>query len=91
MSLWDYRSNADLFTPDATTLASSNGTQKVRRMILVQSYVKHGYERLTSAVEFLRGTAKNDECEPLFKQYKECLGVSMSMPVFATRRRHSLR
>ncbi|EME78157.1 uncharacterized protein MYCFIDRAFT_145654 [Pseudocercospora fijiensis CIRAD86] len=27
--------------------------------------------------KFLRGTAKNDECEPLFKQYKECLGKAL--------------
>lgn len=26
--------------------------------------------------EYLRGTATTDECEPLFKQYKSCLGVS---------------
>lgn len=26
-------------------------------------------------LEFLRGNAKTDECEPLFAQYRECLGV----------------
>ena len=26
--------------------------------------------------EYLRGTAKGDECEPLFKEYKACLSVS---------------
>lgn len=28
------------------------------------------------SLEFLRGTAKTDECEPLFRQYKQCLDVS---------------
>lgn len=28
--------------------------------------------------EFLRGTSKEDECEPLFRQYKSCLTVSPS-------------
>ncbi|CAK1365483.1 hypotheticalsprotein [Cercospora beticola] len=27
--------------------------------------------------KFIRGTAKTDECEPLFKQYKECLGKAL--------------
>lgn len=27
--------------------------------------------------EFLRGNAKTDECEPIFKQYKSCLGVAL--------------
>ena len=27
-------------------------------------------------LEFLRGNAKTDECEPIFKQYKACLSVS---------------
>ncbi|RDI83997.1 hypothetical protein Vi05172_g5800 [Venturia inaequalis] len=25
--------------------------------------------------KFLRGNAKSDECDPLFTQYRECLGV----------------
>lgn len=29
------------------------------------------------APEYLRGTATNDECEPLFKQYKACLSVRL--------------
>jgi hypothetical protein len=31
--------------------------------------------RLTQDPEFVRGVAKEDECEPLFKQYKTCLTV----------------
>lgn len=27
-------------------------------------------------VEFLRGAAKDDECAPLFQEYKKCLSVS---------------
>ncbi|EMF08994.1 UPF0203-domain-containing protein [Sphaerulina musiva SO2202] len=27
--------------------------------------------------KFIRGTAKTDECEPLFRQYKECLGKAL--------------
>ncbi|KAF2219842.1 mitochondrial distribution/morphology family 35/apoptosis [Elsinoe ampelina] len=27
--------------------------------------------------KFLRGTAKEDECEPLFKQYKTCLSAAL--------------
>jgi len=30
--------------------------------------------------EFLRGVSKEDECEPLFKQYKQCLSVRPSHP-----------
>ena len=28
--------------------------------------------------EFVRGIAKEDECEPLFKQYKSCLTVRLA-------------
>ncbi|KAI5361308.1 Putative mitochondrial distribution/morphology family 35/apoptosis [Septoria linicola] len=27
--------------------------------------------------KFIRGAAKTDECEPLFRQYKECLGKAL--------------
>ena len=33
------------------------------------------------AAEYLRGAAKGDDCEPLFKQYKECLSVSFASAV----------
>ncbi|OQO12507.1 hypothetical protein B0A48_03149 [Cryoendolithus antarcticus] len=53
---------------DATTPASSNGIAKVRHP---KPWTSSPY--LTSFSEFLRGTAKEDECEPLFKQYKTCI------------------
>ncbi|RMY65270.1 hypothetical protein D0864_12141, partial [Hortaea werneckii] len=28
-------------------------------------------------VEYIRGTATNDECEPLFQQYKTCLSKAL--------------
>jgi len=37
-------------------------------------------------IEYLRGTATSDECEPLFAKYKQCLSVSpylLSLPIFA--------
>lgn len=33
---------------------------------------------LIASSEYLRGTAKSDECEPLFKEYKMCLSVRCS-------------
>jgi TRIAP1/MDM35 family protein len=30
------------------------------------------------SIEYLRGTATSDECEPLFAKYKQCLSVSLS-------------
>ena len=35
------------------------------------------FEYHTNGPEFLRGNASTDECEPLFKQYKNCLTVSV--------------
>ena len=32
----------------------------------------------TPLIEYLRGTATSDECEPLFAKYKQCLSVSPS-------------
>lgn len=39
----------------------------------------------TPLIEYLRGTATSDECEPLFAKYKQCLSVSpylASLPTF---------
>lgn len=60
---------------DATTAAFSNGTARVRRYhkkILSNDQLKADNE-----IEYLRGTAKSDECEPLFREYKACLSVSL--------------
>ncbi|KAF2501682.1 hypothetical protein BU16DRAFT_569630 [Lophium mytilinum] len=44
---------------------------------------KHEYRRYDSCFlkwyseKFLRGNATTDECEPLFKQYKQCLGKAL--------------
>jgi len=36
--------------------------------------------RLIADTEYLRGTAKTDECEGLFKDYKMCLSVRTNLP-----------
>ena len=41
--------------------------------------------RLIHHLEYLRGTAKSDECEPLFKQYKACLSVCPTASAQASR------
>jgi len=41
-----------------------------------------GWLTVDDATEFLRGTAKEDECEGLFKQYKQCLSVSFYSSLF---------
>jgi hypothetical protein len=35
----------------------------------------HLEHKLITILEFVRGVAKEDECEPLFKEYKTCLTV----------------
>jgi hypothetical protein len=42
---------------------------------------------LMTTLEFVRGVAKEDECEPLFKEYKTCLTVCQRD--IETRSRHS--
>ena len=32
-------------------------------------------------IEFLRGAATTDECDPLFKQYEKCLSVGGPNPI----------
>jgi len=62
------QASANRIGGDMTT-ASSNGTVKVREL----SYTCN-LPPLTS-VEYLRGAATSDECEPMFKQYEQCLKV----------------
>jgi hypothetical protein len=38
-------------------------------------FPRHLKHKLTINLEFVRGVAKEDECEPLFKEYKTCLTV----------------
>lgn len=59
-------------TLGATTLAFSNGTAKVIASPHFQLLVASVWQ----PPEYLRGIAKDDECEPLFKEYKQCIGVS---------------
>lgn len=58
---------------DVMIRASSNGTVKVCDLH-VSSHPEHG---LITTIEFVRGVAKEDECEPLFKEYKTCLTVRL--------------
>jgi hypothetical protein len=51
------------------TTASSSGTARVR--LLNSSHLQTTHRIL----EYLRGTATSDDCEPLFKQYEQCLKV----------------
>ncbi|KXT11372.1 hypothetical protein AC579_724 [Pseudocercospora musae] len=66
--------NSCCFSPPSTTMSASLAPEC--------NEVKERYDTCflkwySEIVEFLRGTAKNDECEPLFKQYKECLGKAL--------------
>lgn len=36
------------------------------------------HQQLIASTEYLRGTAKTDECEPLFRDYKMCLSVRIT-------------
>jgi hypothetical protein len=67
-----------LFVAVEDTLTRSNGTVRVCD-VQVSCHLEH---ELITAPEFVRGVAKEDECEPLFKEYKTCLTVWFSGMIF---------